>query len=1354
MEEQPYRFYKLNHIIMAGCLLVFFTGRAMAADITVSDAPAPLTLVLNYPDAPLAPARKIIIEGQPVPEWRIIWEEARQQIRSGDYEKAVKRYQALLVIKTNLEEARWELARLQLHLRHLKAAAALLELLVEADPQRSAYLNALGLIMYAKGSYDRAIDLFGQAYRLGADADAGLYALTGLIDSLLKTGKKREALSLLEELFRRKPAAFEVRRTLALLAVELGAYEKARLHLAALADRQDAGPYILLQTARVHQRLGLANLAAAYWQRLLTREPADIEAHAALAVYYENAGRFKDALPHLLAQEREDPVNPVLLAEIGRIILMTGEPERALVYYERYLNLRPDDPEVIATVVKIQEGMAHDLVTKGEDDEALSLWKRLAKGASNRLAIYRAMADLLTSQGRDKELRPVLEVIHGLDPADDSTTLRLALMYLDNGMLGESKIFFGKLAKTGCRSADFFFGRGVLYEKLNQPERAITEYESMLKLFPARDDVRLRLIRLAGALGSLSVVLANSAEFSSGLTTGEKNEIKLIKAATLRDNGFYWAALDEYRPIAAAWQAPLTPGQKSSTTQEVRDSVWLAMAATYRAAGLNYEAEQTLRLALNADPGNIVFAGALFELTLRVGRYADAENWLRTFERYRPKDRAWEVQLFRARLLAAKGDGCAAVKIASRLFVDFPTGEEKPVAMRKPAVAVAPRLRVGIALCRFLLSSGRVAAAERISRDLLAGYRDHLELFVLRGEVLSRAGDPAGAEKIFAGARALAAKDPRDLLRLAELYRDYGDRKQMYDLAMSIGRRIADSLKAKFLLVEALEGVGKRQEALALLAGVMKEYPANTRAMTETARLLFKVGRFEEALAQCEAILALAGQPERPDILLLQARVLWAAHRWPEALAVYKAYLASPVEKLLAARLENNGLVPELSVKKRTFWDIITFSTGEPSGLLEVVMSPLYAAGNDSQEKKAVNALAVPLYARYRWQEKFAGELEARQAVQRREYNRAVESYDALLADQPNEGLLFDLAGIYSQMGCLGKEAAVYEQMRRLNPDFPGLADAARRNMLKRRPRLSVGYGRREDESWDSHRAIQKEWRQADLWFSPRIQHEFDLTASRIRYRSTNSDDSIWSKRAFFSYRSDLTKDVSLSMGGGIEDLDDDSSNTGVFMCSMLGKIGDRVKGRIALIREMTADTIASLTRKITQQNIEAGITIDFFPRLLVGGKYGFTDYSDNNQLNKYTLWSSYILFTEPTLLKFSYRYDFKDAGEGVRLGTPTEDGFAVDDHPYWSPKNYWLNRFTLYFKHQLADDTLKRGIPKYYIAEYSLGYDSRGYDMQTLHGGFFMELTNNFIVEAAARVSESRSLRNKELSLSATYRW
>jgi hypothetical protein len=192
----------------------------------------------------------------------------------------------------------------------------------------------------------------------------------------------------------------------------------------------------------------------------------------------------------------------------------------------------------------------------------------------------------------------------------------------------------------------------------------------------------------------------------------------------------------------------------------------------------------------------------------------------------------------------------------------------------------------------------------------------------------------------------------------------------------------------------------------------------------------------------------------------------------------------------------------------------------------------------------------------------------------------------------------------------------------------------------------------------------------------------------------------------------------------------------------------------LSVKQDVTTDTLASLTRNIKRRDYKIKVVFDLFPRIVLGGFYDFIDYSDSNWTKNSNFWASYIFLPEPTLFKISYNYDYYDSKEGKKPGPPSGDGFARDDHPYWSPQDYWITRFSFNFKHQLSGDTLARGVPSYYTIGYSLGYDSDDNDLHEFEGSLNFEVAKNYTLEASYKYIDLGVYEHHKTLLSVMYRW
>ena len=90
---------------LLACLTIFSLGL-----LSPGVCGARLADLLEVPA--LVPERDVTLQGKSIPAWKKLWDEARALVRSGAYLEAEVKYEKLLSLKGNIEEARWEYARL------------------------------------------------------------------------------------------------------------------------------------------------------------------------------------------------------------------------------------------------------------------------------------------------------------------------------------------------------------------------------------------------------------------------------------------------------------------------------------------------------------------------------------------------------------------------------------------------------------------------------------------------------------------------------------------------------------------------------------------------------------------------------------------------------------------------------------------------------------------------------------------------------------------------------------------------------------------------------------------------------------------------------------------------------------------------------------------------------------------------------------------------------------------------------------------------------------------------------------------------------------------------------------------
>lgn len=1329
-------------------------------------------------------------EEHSLPDWKRRWDEARRLAVAGDLARAARLYRELLAEKA-IDAARWELATILMALGQDAEAVDAVEALSAEAPERSDYLHALAVMELHLGRLSAAAATFARLYALLPDDPV---PLAGEAHALLAAGERAAALPLLLELWRMAPRTAGLREGVASVAFAQGEYEAAWPHLLALASGPDPAPRVLAMAARTASALGHAEEAVGLWQRYALAQPDDLEARELLAHTLSQQGQLRQAMPHLLAMRAKRPDDLALLKRIGQGYVALAEFSRALAPLQAYAARRPEDSEAALALVTVHEALgrkdatlqamarylalepdpdpgtllravrlfveagAHaeavlalrqllaarpgdpalltelvrELLALGREEEALPLCRELTRVQPAQISHQRQLAAVLEHLGQEQELLATLTVIHRLDPGDQGVGLRLFSHYVAANDPARASAVLTVLEGQGKPlPPPFFYWRGVLHMQRQEFSLALTDLEEVLRSDPGHPDARRQALVAAGREGRMARVRVHARALIAD--TGEVTvERMLLVARAYAD----CRAESEAR----AWFTRICDGPApDQVTATIRDQAFLGLSETYLREGRPYEAEEALRRGLVVTSDRQLFLTRLFSLALGQGRLAEAKGWLAALRPLATKS-PWRLQLLEATLHTALGEGRQARRVLSSVA-------EALSAVERGARDGDPTPRAErLTLAAQWLKAERPGEAVKQAALVLAAAPDDLEAQVILRKV--KGEDRMGR----------APLDPSvlghdQLCRLATIYGRYDLPAEMIGTARQALARTPRSLPANLLLVEALVTRGDLAAAISRLDRLAAEYPREFALKARSALLRFRQG---ELPVVAELLNSEEGR-SWPELRLLAARIVWRQHRWQEAIALYQEELLPTVASQLRRASMASGENPPPLSRRRSIWEVVTRDPGPDPELVmaDQLMAPAAVMAALDQEKTPMAQAAASLVARYRWQTQFAMELAPRQAVARREYTIARKQYEDLLARYPAEQIvLFDLAGVYSRLDTLGLEAAAYERLTRAGVDFPELAEARRRNRLHQQPRVTVTAGFQSAAGRHGYLDRDKVWEAFSVWASPYTRHEAEVSMERSNYVAGSSTAKVRASRAMASYSAGLMSGLTVKGAGGAQRLDDDGDTALLGSVQVIGKVGDGLTGTLALEREVVDDTIASLRRHVLRQDLRGGLSLDPLPRLAVGGNYLARVYSDDNWTTGYDLWSSYLLFAEPTFLRLSYSYDYKESRVGGSPQVPTADGFGADDHPYWAPKNYWLNQIGLFFKHSLADDALGRGAPQYYTVEYRVGHDVDGYAAQTVRAGIHAEITSSCLLEAMAEVVTSQAVRKEEYRLGASYRW
>lgn len=1294
----------------------------------------------------------ILVKSMESPAWMKLWDRAREEVNAGDLEVADDSYRELLSQKPGIEEAQREYCINLMALQQWEEAGAVVQKLLEIDPSSQEYLLYGGRIDLIQHRYERASKYLGQVYSSAPDGIYALEALKGQIAALQKLGRLDMAYPLMEQLYLLIPHEEKTIRQLARYSVTLGNTAKALTYYKTLISEFTGIAGDFLASASLFEDAGDMDMAVICWQSYLKLHPSYLPFLVKLSDYLLAEGRNSEALSYLLARIAYGEEQPEIFIQIGKIYLYNkGRPDKALYYYEEYRKRRPNDLEVKAEILRIQAVLANDLLVIVENEGAWSLWRDLAKVIPDRLAVYYSMAEQLEKTNKRDELAEVLEIINFHNPGNQKILLRLAQLYFDKGLIDTAAASLDTIDPSGRKTKEYLWLRAGISEKKNEPLQTLAYYKAYLKIVPDDYAVILKALLLSGKIGlmpelnffhdRLSVTKSDSSLFKKG---------SFLYGQALLENGLYSKAEDFYKELLKF------PG----ITQKEKNRIEAGLLAGVQGEGDLFAAEEQIRIQLIQEQGTRQDILLLIKSSLLQKEWNDAWTWYsflpktpsnkKSIGRGLPDDNFFQ----KIEILQASGQLSVAIELLEEVFNDL----DHPCVSQSEAC-----FQARLELARLYYRVQRFDEARSVLATLSADGSNNDNVIVLN-DLLKINGTQ---ETILPSG--LPGDDlPRvPLLTRARIYAELGE----VDLALQICKRflvaVPESLNAQILQASLLVRSSDTFGALKIFRELAARYPDECNFKENLIEMLFQSARFTEliellapqwkqvsgkegALSVRQVVPDVKTQPIKQQLLL--ARSFWAVRRYEDALLLYRELLTPAVDQEYSKRLDAQGIVLSLPPPQKSLLNIITFTQPAEPERLVVVMSPEYTLQN---LKFPQTKIAARLYASYRWQHLIKKELSVRQAMVDRNYYQAMKEYQNLLRNDYSSESLYDLAGVYSRLGFLGREAALYETMKIKTPGYPDLLEASQRNSIKREPRLTPQISFTKKEGRGGYYDIRQRGFGMSSWFMPSLKHELSVTVNRIYGESLENDTSQWRNHINAQLLWNPIYDLDFAFALGSERLDGGLGNSLLYDVQMNGRIGDTVLASFEVSQDIVDDTVQSVAESITQTRYEAGLTVDFLPRLFGGGEISYSEYSDGNHQNKYQLWTSYVISSEPTLLQLRYGYEYSKNAEGNLGQSVGVTGlYAADDYPYWSPREYWQHLLTLSFEHQLGDDILGRSAPSYYKLEYSFGYERGGYDNHQARGQIFLEMNRHFLLNSTVELTRGSEYEEAELFFSLIYRW
>jgi tetratricopeptide (TPR) repeat protein len=673
-----------------------------------------------------------------------------------------------------------------------KAARALLEEVVNADPAHVRALPLLAKLHEEAGDYSALVALLAQKLpaQKGAERVRTLTRIGEIYEAHLDD--KLEAARHFELALEADQGSLEALRGLERLHQKAGRFKELLENLSRQLELSATPRQKVLLFSRMAAIYGQEFLdhekAAEQLEQLLALDPSYEAAFAPLARHYKAIKRF-ETLASTYARHAEivNDTNQklTLLLEQARTLAdLVGAPERALHAYEAVLKLDPHHAEAMEAVARLKE-------STGDADAALAAIEAIANKATTpeaRAEQWLRAARLLESRGdRDGAIEQYKRAIDA-NPKDAAASRALREAYAARGDVHAALQLFereiehseGELGKADLAGKMALLCR----EKLHDDTRAEEAARRALDWDPGNVDALL-------VMADISFENARFVEASRHYEALQSRVDRLPNAARM---------LIRYVDSLA---------QTGSTEKALAAMDTLLRLAPDDPEALERAADVTFQ------HGSAARAAELFaELLSRFGSRLDHHA--------------------RARILEHRGE---ALRRAGRL--------DEAIAPLEEASELDPtRIGALVALAKVHEAGGRwsdVVKAKSRRLDNASG-DERVDLLFEIGEIwANKLGDRAQAAKNFVGALDEKPDDRRVLTRLMQLYSEDKDWDKLVGIVLRLAEFVDDpKQRVKYLHTAAIvtaRQIGDVERALGFYEQVLELEPTFDKALLEITEL-------------------------------------------------------------------------------------------------------------------------------------------------------------------------------------------------------------------------------------------------------------------------------------------------------------------------------------------------------------------------------------------------------------------------------------------------------------------------------------------------------------------------------------
>ncbi|HEX5272518.1 MAG TPA: tetratricopeptide repeat protein, partial [Gemmataceae bacterium] len=677
----------------------------------------------------------------------------------------------------------------------------------------------------------------------------------------------------------------------------------------AVAAREPNNVAALERLAGALRAQGRGAEARDWLEKALTRAPRRRDLRLALIDLLTQAGDVSRAAAHYETLDKQEPHNPDVLREWGRLVLRDttapaeGRRRKAAEVWLRMLPAAGRRPDAALTAQ-----VAELFREAGLTDDALDLYRK-AVGQAPATAAYRIrLGEYLLALKRPEQAQAAWAELVAGERRTAANLRQLAEVQADFGFRPRALATAAEAVALEPREADLRLFYAHLLRQEQQYAAALKQLDEAERLVGAGADDqervlqdRLRTLQAAGTLNEAADGLARAmpADAAAGrwyrlarhyeaarqwsAATGAIRRSLGAAEADAAARLLAWRAAARIHEGAGNLQAAVEAyGQLARLDRRARADHLAQVVRLETKLGRREPALEAGRKLLEASPDNLESYRLFADLCFQVGDRAQGLEVLRRAIRVNPNDAGALTAL--AAALADQFQADAAIQLywrafdrkdatpAQRLDVIGPLAElylgdnrfDKLLErLRRQATDAAGRQAAALFVAEAYKSAGDLGSARQELESLLAEAPDDLPTLRQLASLAEREGDLPAAARYTRRVLKLAAADRAGNERLALLLARSGEVEEAAALWQELAGK-EKSAERLLPLVDRLFAFQQYDRALELTRRALHEQPRHWEALYREGVALARLDRPGEAEAPFRAILALREEDDKP----------------------------------------------------------------------------------------------------------------------------------------------------------------------------------------------------------------------------------------------------------------------------------------------------------------------------------------------------------------------------------------------------------------------------------------------------------------------------------------------------------